>query len=176
VRNRADKWKIDVKRVGVVGFSAGGHLASTVSTHYDMGWRTDDPIDRNGCRPDFTILAYAVISMDENMTHGGSRRNLLGENPDPEMVKEFSNELQVTKETPPTFLFSTADDGAVPVANSIAYFQALRKNNVPAELHVFETGRHGLGLAPNVPGASDWPDLCIDWMKRRDLLKAKAAE
>lgn len=183
VRARANEWKLDPKRVGIIGFSAGGHLASTAGTHFDAG-KPDatDPIERVSSRPDVLILVYPVIALATPHTHKGSLRNLLGENPSKELVESLSNETQVTKETPPTFLAHTnADTGVVP-ENSILFALALRKAGVPVELHLFEKGQHGLGLgsgskqfkiAPD-PAFSAWPGLCATWLKGRGFLeKAK---
>jgi len=171
VRAGASQWGIKPDRVGVMGFSAGGHLASTVGTHFDAG-KPDaaDPIERVSCRPDFLILCYAVISFTADYTHAGSRRNLLGDNPDPELVKQFSNELQVTSQTPPTFLFHTDQDRGVPPENSVAFYLALKKAKVPAELHVYEVGRHGVGLAGSIPGTSTWSECCAEWLRGQGLL------
>lgn len=174
VRARADEFGVDPERIGVIGFSAGGHLASTVSTHFDEGASGDsDPIQRVSSRPDFAILCYPVIAFGEPFTHGGSQRNLLGDNPDPELVRKLSNEKQVSKRNPPTFLWHTGDDAAVPVQNSIVFYLALQRAGVPAELHVYETGRHGLGLAKNVPGASNWPQEAAAWLKVRGILPSQ---
>ncbi len=172
VRARAKEWNVDPKRVGILGFSAGGHLASTAATHFDDGDpKADDPIDRAGCRPDFAVLAYPVITLKPPYAHMGSRYNLLGKDADEKLVDSLCNDEQVTDKTPPTFLFHTADDNAVPVENSILFFEALRKAKVPAELHVYEHGRHGVGLAPNIPELSSWPDQLEAWMKAQGLLK-----
>lgn len=166
LRARAKELNIDPNRIGVIGFSAGGHLCSTVSTHFaEVDESSDDPIARVSSRPDFSILCYPVIAFGKPYTHLGSQQNLIGPNPDPELLKSLSNALQVTEQTPPTFLFHTAEDSVVPVENSIDYFLACRQKNVPAELHVFPKGRHGVGLAKNVPGASQWPGLCEQWLK-----------
>lgn len=171
VRSHAAEYGIAVNRIGIWGFSAGGHLASTVGTHFDAGNAgAKDPVDRVSCRPDFMILAYPVITMLEPYVHMGSRRNLLGDHPDPELLKSLSNELQVTAETPPTFLFATDSDDVVPVENSVLFYQALRKNDVPAELHIFERGPHGVGLAQKDPALSVWPALLARWFKTRGLL------
>ena len=172
VRSRAVEWRVDPKRVGILGFSAGGHLASTAATHFDDG-RADavDPIERQGSRPDFAVLCYAVISLVDPVAHSGSRKNLLGDPADPALVELLSNEKQVTSRTPPTFLWHTADDSAVPVENSLLFFQALRKAGVAGELHVFPHGKHGLGLAPGDPSVSQWPGLCAVWMEGLGLLK-----
>lgn len=146
VRYHVADWNIDPAKIGVMGSSAGGHLASTALTHYDAGiTNAPDPVDRVSSRPDFGILCYAVISMGE-FTHTGSRNNLLGTNPAPELVTSLSSELQVTKDTPPCFVWHTAADGAVPVQNSLLFASALAANKVPFDLHIYERGGHGLGL------------------------------
>jgi len=171
VRSKATEWKHDPAKVGVMGFSAGGHLASTAATHFDAGLAdAADPVDRTSCRPDFAILCYPVISLTTEYVHAGSRRNLLGENPDAKLVESLSNELQVTAETPPTFLFHTGEDKGVPVENSVLFYLALRKANVPAELHVYERGAHGVGLAANDAVLSSWPDRLAGWLKTRGLV------
>jgi acetyl esterase/lipase len=170
VRSRAQEFAIDPQRVGILGFSAGGHLASTTGTHFDDGQPDASAlIDRMSSRPDFMVLAYPVISFTASV-HSGSRQNLLGETPDPKLVKELSNELQVTARTPPTFLFHTSDDATVPVQNSILFYQALREAQVPAELHVFNKGRHGVGLAPEDASLSQWPKLCAVWLEGMGFL------
>jgi acetyl esterase/lipase len=172
VRSRATEWGVDPARVGILGFSAGGHLASSAATHFDGGDpEAGDPIDRFGSRPDFAVLCYPVISLTTVATHSGSRRNLLGEDPDPALVWALSSELQVTPRTPPTFLFHTDDDPAVPVENSLLFFEAMKRAGVPGELHVFAHGRHGVGLAPEDPVLSRWPGLCALWMKGLGLLE-----
>lgn len=172
VRYHAKEYNIAPSRIGIWGFSAGGHLASTVGTHFDSGKaQSADPIDRASCRPDFMALAYAVISFVTPYAHKGSMRALLGENPDPRLQRLLSNELQVTAETPPTFLFSTNDDTGVPCENSVLFFLALRKNHVPAEMHIFEPGPHGVGLAPTHAALSIWPTLLANWFRTRGLLK-----
>jgi acetyl esterase/lipase len=166
VRANAKAWNIDPKRVGILGFSAGGHLAATASTQFDDGDpAAPDPIDRLGSRPDVSVLVYPVITMTDPHTHAGSRRNLLGDNPTAEQVQRMSAEKRVTKQTPPTFIFHTADDQAVPVENALMYAAALRKNGVPFELHVYEHGRHGVGLAQDDPVLGTWPGRCADWLK-----------
>jgi acetyl esterase/lipase len=178
VRARAAEWKVDPGRVGIMGFSAGGHLASTAGTHFDNGKPdADDPVEKAGCRPDFLILAYPVISLKPPYYHKGSRDNLLGSGPSEELVNSLCNDEQVTAKTPPTFLFHTGEDTAVPPENSVLFYTALRKNKVPAELHVYEKGRHGVGLAngqggtPNDPVLTTWKERLADWMKGRGLLK-----
>jgi acetyl esterase/lipase len=172
VRARAEEWHVNAKRIGVWGFSAGGHLASTAATHFDKGKAdAQDPVERVSCRPDFAILAYPVITMEKPYTHMGSRNNLLGQNPEARLVEKMSNEKQVTAETPPTFLFHTSTDTAVPPENSALFYLALRKHHVPAELHIFAEGPHGVGLAQRFPALRGWPDLLATWMKDRVLLK-----
>lgn len=166
VRFKADEYKLDPARLGILGFSAGGHLAATASTHYDSGnQKAADPVERLGCRPDFSVLCYPVITMGE-YTHSGSRTNLLGENPSVGDIQLMSNELQVTSDTPPAFLWHTSDDPAVPVENVLLYAGALSKNKVPFELHSFVSGQHGLGLATEHPEAYAWTALCARWLKR----------
>ena len=168
-RFHAEEWKIDPAKVGVMGFSAGGHLASTIGTHFDAGQAdAEDPVERLSCRPDFLVLAYPVISMREGICHPGSRERLLGKNPSEELVTLYSNELQVTPETPPTFLVHAGDDKTVPIQNSLLFYEALAKNGVPAELHVYPYGGHGFSLAWRRGRLADWGDLCFDWL---DALK-----
>jgi len=169
VRRNAMEWNIDPEKIGIMGFSAGGHLASTASTHYnDKVYHVKDTIS---ARPDFSILIYPVISMDTIISHRGSRDNLLGKNPTKEMVTRFSNELQVDRNTPPAFLVHATDDGTVPVQNSFNYLLALKKNKVTGELHIYEKGGHGFGLAANKGTTSAWPDACRNWLKNRELCK-----
>lgn len=158
-------------RVGVMGFSAGGHLASTAATLFDAG-KADaaEAIDRTSSRPDFAILGYPVIQMGEPATHKGSMDNLLGPNPSPELVQKLSTEKQVTAQTPPTFIFQTNEDTAVPAENSVSFYLALRKAGVPAEMHIYEKGQHGVGLAPADPALSTWPDLLFKWLAGRGLM------
>jgi len=172
VRSRAATVHIQADRIGIWGFSAGGHLASTAATHFDSGDpNAADPIDRAGSRPDFAILAYAVISLNSEYAHVGSRTNLLGKNPDPKLVDELSNDQQVTAQTPPTFLFHTTADATVPVENSIRFYMALRKAGVPAEMHIFQNGPHGVGLAPTDATLSAWGGLLANWLRERGLLR-----
>ena len=171
VRARADEWKIDPKKVGILGFSAGGHLASTAGTHFDAGKSgSPDKIETVSCRPDFMILCYPVISLTADYTHVGSRENLLGKNADPQLVQSLSNEFQVTKETPPTFIFQTDEDTAVPPENAVAFYLALHKARVPAEMHIYEKGQHGVGLGTSIPGTGTWSERCADWLRGRGLL------
>jgi acetyl esterase/lipase len=173
VRARAREFGIAPDRVGIMGFSAGGHLASSAGTHFDAGNASaTDPIDRPGSRPDFMILAYPVITMNTAFTHAGSRKNLLGDNPDQRLVDLMSSELQVTAQTPPTFIFHTTNDNGVPVMNSVVFYQALVKAGVPAEMHLFANGPHGVGLALYDPALSQWPALLAGWLRARGLLDA----
>ena len=171
VRSRAAEWGVKPDRVGIWGFSAGGHLASTAATHFDAG-RTEaaDAIERASSRPDFAILAYPVITFVNEHVHKGSRRNLLGDTPDDKLVQYLSNETQVTPQTPPTFLFHTNEDAGVPPENSVLFYLALRKAGVPAEMHIYERGRHGVGLAPRDPVLSSWGARLSDWLRIRGLL------
>jgi acetyl esterase/lipase len=162
IRRNAAEWKINPRKVGVIGFSAGGHLASTLSTHYAEN--VYESADTTSARPDFSLLLYPVISFDASFTHIGSRKNLIGENPSDEAVKKFSNELQINAKTPPTFLVHSSDDKTVPVKNSIVYYEALVKNNIQAEMHIFQKGGHGYGLAVGRGTESAWPALCIKWI------------
>jgi acetyl esterase/lipase len=175
VRFKAAEYRLDPARIGILGFSAGGHLASTAGTHFDAG-KPDaaDPIDRLSSRPDFLVLCYAVISLHDPLAHVGSRVNLLGNSPDPALVDNLSNESQVTAQTPPTFLFHTANDRTVPVENSVNFFLALRKAGVPAEMHIYENGPHGMGLAPTDATLSSWTARLEAWLRGRGLLNAAA--
>jgi len=166
-RARAKEWGIDPKRVGIMGSSAGGHLAATLLTHFDAGNPdATDPIERESCRPDLGILCYAVITMGEK-THSGSKKNLLGENPSPELVAQLSNELHVTAQTPPCFIWATDEDTTVPVENSLMFAEALRKAGVPFALHVYQHGKHGMGLANGHP----WTKDCLFWLTSQGFVK-----
>lgn len=168
IRASASKYGVAEDHIGMWGFSAGGHLTATAGTHFDAGHPdAADEIERKGSRPDFLILAYPVITLMDPSAHNGSRRYLLGENPDYALVQSLSAETQVTAQTPPTFLFSTTDDKTVPVANSVMFYDSLIKAGVPAELHIFQHGAHGAGLAPANPQLDVWPDLVIKWMRER---------
>ena len=174
VRANAKMWNLDTNKIGILGFSAGGHLASTLATHFDAG-KSDakDEIEKMSSRPDLQILIYPVISMGE-FTHGGSKKNLLGDTPTDDLIKLYSNELQVTKDTPPAFLVHAVTDPAVPVENSLMYAEALRKAKVPFEIHLYEQGPHGFGLAPTNPILASWTDRCADWLGLHGFAKAKA--
>jgi acetyl esterase/lipase len=172
VRSHAADWRLDPARIGIVGFSAGGHLAMTASTRFDAGnTAAVDAIDRLSSRPDFSVLGYPVISMTEDWTHKGSRTMLLGDTFDPELARSLSGERAVTRETPPTFLFQTTEDTVVPAENSVHYYLALRKAGVPAEMHVFEKGAHGVGLANDDVALSAWSQLLANWLRGRKLIK-----
>jgi acetyl esterase/lipase len=166
VRYHAEKWNIDPGKVGVMGFSAGGHLASTLSTHFDAGDpQGDDPVDRLSCRPDFSILVYPVISFTKEYAHVGSRENLLGKDADPDLVKHFSNELQITENSPPAILIHSSDDDGVPFENSMAYYHALQKKGITSELHIYPYGGHGYSLAIGRGHLSTWPDRVAEWIR-----------
>lgn len=163
VRSRAKEWGINPDKIGIMGFSAGGHLASTISTHFNE--KVYEPEDLTSARPNFSLLIYPVISMDLAITHWGSRENLLGKNPSPELVKHFSNDLQVNGQTPPAFLALSIDDNAVPVQNSISYALALQKNKIPCELHLYQSGGHGYGMGNPANTEGTWPEACRKWLK-----------
>jgi len=172
-RSQAKANGVDPNRLGIWGFSAGGHLASTAATQFDDGIaKTEDLVDRTSSRPDFAILCYPVITMKADFTHKGSRRNLFGPDryEDAALVEELSNEQRVTSKTPPTFLFHTAEDQAVPVENAIRFYSALRKHNVTSEMHIYQKGRHGVGLATRDAILSSWPDRLHDWLKTNNWL------
>jgi acetyl esterase/lipase len=172
VRANATEWHINPDRIGMMGFSAGGHLTMSASTHFEAG-KADatDPIDRVSSRPDFSILGYPVISLIAPWTHQGSKNALLGPNADPALAKSLSGEESVTKDTPPTFIFQTNADTTVPAENATYYYLALRKNQVPAEMHIFERGPHGVGLAMEDPALSEWSKLLTNWMRLHQLIK-----
>lgn len=173
VRAHADEYKIDPHRVGIMGSSAGGHLASMLLTHFDSGNSDSaDPIERQNSRPDLGILCYPVITMGK-LTHQGSKENLLGKNPSPELVKFLSSELQVKTNTPPCFIWCTYEDHTVPMENSMMFAEALRKHHVPFSLHIYEKGGHGMGLADKPPFAHPhpWANDCLFWLKQRGFIK-----
>ena len=174
VRAKAGEWKLNPKKIGICGSSAGGHLASTLLTHFDSG-KPDatDPIERESSRPDLGILCYPVITMGEK-THSGSKQNLLGKNPSPELIAEVSNELHVTKETPPCFIWHTFDDTGVAMENSMLFANALRKAGVPFDLHIYQHGAHGLALGSHDYDPSKWHRWtkdCAAWLKEQGFAK-----
>lgn len=172
-RSKAGEWKLDTKRIGIMGSSAGGHLASTLLTHFDAG-KADaaDPIERESSRPDLGILCYPVISMGPN-THAGSRKNLLGDHPSPELIEHLSNEKQVTAQTPPCFIWHTWEDKGVKIENALSFASALQANDVPFDLHVYQKGGHGLGLGGSRNGGDlhPWTQDCLYWLKANGWLK-----
>jgi acetyl esterase/lipase len=174
VRSWARRDGLDPARIGIIGSSAGGHLASTLLTHFDAGQPdSTDPIERESSRPDLGILCYPVITLGE-FTHQGSKHNLLGDNPPADLVRFLSNELQVTKDTPPCFIWHTVEDQAVPVENALLFASALRKAGVPFDLHIYEKGHHGLGLPMHNKIAPPWDADCLYWLKQRGFIPAVA--
>lgn len=167
VRSNSAKWNINPNKIGVIGFSAGGHLASTLATHFDD--KTYESKFNTSARPDFSILIYPVISMDSNITHKGSQTNLLGKDPSQTLIDNFSNDKRITPQTPPTFLIHASDDSAVLPENSINYYLGLKKNNVSAELHIYEKGGHGFGLG--IKDTSQfWTNACKEWLKTNNYI------
>jgi len=172
MRARAGEWGVDPHLVGIMGFSAGGHLASTLATHFDDGDASaTDPIDRTSSRPDVAILGYPVVSMEDPIAHVRSRQNLLGDNPSLELVELLSNDKQVTARTPPVFIFQTNEDSGVVAENSLRLVAALRKAGVPVEMHLFEKGKHGVGLAQDDPALKLWPTLLENWLRVNSFLR-----
>lgn len=171
VRYNALKWNIVPEKIGIMGFSAGGHLASTLGTHFDYGNKTSkDSVERISCRPDFMILMYLVISFTDPSMHSGSKKALIGENPDKDLAINYSNELQVTEDTPPAFFVHADNDPAVPVENTLLMYQALRKKIIPAELHILSEGGHGFGLSVNNEHIASWSDnlaLWLNWLNSK---------
>jgi len=171
VRSNAEDWGINPGKIGIAGSSAGGHLASTVGTRFDTGLKdSKDPLEWVSCRPDFMLLLYPVVTFRESFGHMGSRKNLIGEGNDWKMVEKYSNELHVTPETPPTFLVLADDDKTVPPRNSVEFYLALKKNNVPAEMHIFQQGGHGFGMTQKNLPVDQWPNLFYDWLKARKII------
>ena len=172
VRASADIWLVRPARIGIIGFSAGGHLASTAATLFDSGKpQSSDMVDRISCRPDFAVLGYPVISFARDYCHAGSRTNLLGEPLPPDLVELLASDHRVTKDTPPTFLFHSADDSAVDPRNSIDFFLACKQNGVPVSLHIFPTGGHGFGLGTLSSNEAQWPKLLHKWLENMGMLK-----
>jgi acetyl esterase/lipase len=178
VRARAAQYGYDAGRIGMMGFSAGGHLTATTGTQFDSGdANATDPVSRLSSRPDFMILAYPVISFQPEIAgadvlraYANSGRNLLGEAPPAALLRSLSAETRVSAQTPPTFLFHTTADALVPPENSLAFYAALRRANVPAEMHIFERGAHGVGMGLSDPALSAWPTLLMNWMRQQGLL------
>ena len=171
-RSKATEWGINPQKIGIAGSSAGGHLASTAGTHFDEGNPlAADNLQQLSSRPDFMLLLYPVISFKEGVGHMGSRKNLIGETNDWNIAKQFSNELWVSENTPPTFFVLADDDQAVIPENSISFYRALKKNNVPAELHIFAKGGHGFGMTDRDIPAAKWPALFLDWLKSIGITK-----
>jgi len=171
VRMNAEKWGINPSKIGIAGSSAGGHLASTAGTVFDNGNPASPvPEEKMSCRPDFMLLLYPVISFDESVGHMGSRKNLIGEGNDWNLAKKYSNELNVTAETPPTFLILADDDKTVIPENSIRFYLALKEHNVPAEMHIFQEGAHGFGMTKKNLPVDQWPDLFYNWLKAMKII------
>ncbi|WP_058307659.1 alpha/beta hydrolase [Gracilibacillus massiliensis] len=165
IRSNLREWGLSCdSKVGVLGFSAGGHLAATISNHFKETSVPDDLPNEYSSRPDFQILCYPVITMEDH-THQGSKQNLLGLNPDQKLMDQFSCEKIVHKDTPPAFIWTTANDQAVPAFNSLKYAEALQAHDIPYELHIYQDGRHGLGLADEHPNTREWKNACLDWLK-----------
>ncbi|MCB0748260.1 MAG: alpha/beta hydrolase [Ignavibacteriae bacterium] len=164
-RFKSHEWGIDPSKVGVMGFSAGGHLASTLGTHFEDNFFSTDKIDSINCRPDFMVLMYPVITLKEPFLHLGSRTNLIGDPADSTLINYYSNELHITENTPPTFLVHADDDKGVAVENSLMFYNNLRKHGVKCEMHIFQEGGHGFGLAVGKGRLEQWKDLCITWIK-----------
>ena len=171
IRKNSKIWNIDPNKIGVLGFSAGGHLASTLSTHHDNGLDLSDlKIEKTSSRPDFSILVYPVITMNRPYAHNGSRENLLGKIPSQEYLDYYSNNLQVREDTPPAILIHSDDDKGVLPENSIQYYLALRKYNIPAALHIWEDGGHGYGLGNGKGSIKSWAKICEEWMIQREII------
>jgi acetyl esterase/lipase len=171
IRERRAEFGVTPNRIGAWGFSAGGHLVSTLGTHFDGGNpAASDGVERQASRPDFLILCYPVISFTDGWTHQGSKRNLIGTSPDPKLAESLSNDKQVTAETPPTFLFHTTGDTGVPPENSVMFYLALRRAGVPAEMHIYERGPHGVGLAQGDAVLSSWPGRLEAWLRVHNWL------
>lgn len=172
VRANAKPWGVKTDRIGVIGFSAGGHLASTAATHFDAGnLAAEEAVDRVSCRPDFAILAYPVVCFSRDYCHAGTQSNLLGEPLPHALVQELSNERRVTAQTPPTFLVHSSDDDVVDVRNSIDFYLACKANGLLPEMHIFPHGGHGYGLGSTNSAEAQWPALCQRWLAGMDMLK-----
>ncbi|MCL3782164.1 alpha/beta hydrolase [Prolixibacteraceae bacterium JC049] len=172
VRETAKEWKVNPNKIGVAGFSAGGHLASSLATHFDFGKRNStNDFEKISCRPDFALLVYPVISMKVGITHQGSRNQLIGESGEASMINYFSNELHVKRRTPPTFLVHADNDRSVTPENSILFYQQLKRRMIPAELHIFRSGGHGFGMKKLNKPIDKWPDLFMDWLKAINIVR-----
>ncbi len=172
VRFHAEEWSIDPKKVGIAGFSAGGHLASTLSTHFDSGnSNSNSAVGKLSCRPDFSILLYPVVTFKEEWGHMGSRENLIGKTNDWKIIEKFCNELQVTNQTPPAFIALADDDTGVKPRNSIEYYLALKREGIPAELHIFKEGGHGFGMHKTGKAHDQWPLMVVEWMRAMKYIK-----
>lgn len=172
VRSRAADWQLNPEQIGIMGFSAGGHLAATLSTHFDYGDSTAIlPLDRLSCRPDFTVLLYPVITMDPDYAHMGSRKNLIGASPSEEKVSFFSNEKQITSDTPTAIIIHASDDESVVPENSMLYYLGLQQHQIPASLHIFQEGGHGFSMAEGMGNTEKWPLLVKSWLADRGLLE-----
>jgi acetyl esterase/lipase len=171
-RFHAEEWSINPQKVGIAGFSAGGHLASTVSTHFDSGNKNSaEPIEKQSSRPDFSILLYPVVTFKEEWGHMGSRENLIGKTNDWKIIEKFCNELHVTNETPPAFIALADDDTAVKPRNSIEYYSALKREGIPSELHIFKEGGHGFGMHKTGKAHDQWPLMVVEWLKAMKFIK-----
>jgi len=172
VRFHAEEWSVDPAKIGIAGFSAGGHLASTLSTHFDSGNKDATiAMDKLSCRPDFSILLYPVVTFKEEWGHMGSRENLIGKTNDWKIIQNFCNELQVTSQTPPAFIALADDDTSVKPRNSIEYYMALKREGIPAELHIFKEGGHGFGMHKKGKAHDQWPFMVVEWMKAMKYIK-----
>ena len=172
VRKNAKEWGINPDKIGIAGSSAGGHLASTVGTVFDSGDKnSSNPVEQLSCRPDFMLLLYPVISFSEEIGHMGSRKNLIGETNDWKLAKQYSNELNVSANTPPTFLVLADDDKTVMPQNSIVFYSKLKEYNVPAEIHIFQLGGHGFGMTKKNLPVDQWPNLFYSWLKPRSIVE-----
>jgi acetyl esterase/lipase len=175
VRANAEKWGVNPSKIGIAGSSAGGHLAATAGTRFDNGNPdSPDPVAKTSCRPDFMLLLYPVITMKEDFTHLGSRKNLLGEGNNLNLIRLYSNELHVTKETPPTFIVLADNDTGVVPRNSTEFYSALKTNQIPAEMHIFAKGGHGFGMRKNNIPTDKWPELFLDWLKTISIFPANS--
>ena len=171
VRTNSAEWNVNPDKIGVMGYSAGGHLAATAAVYFDAGDKDNaDPVERASSRPNFAVLAYPVITLKDPYTHAGSRLYLLGENPSEELVNLLSTEDHVSSDTPPVFIFHTDEDTAVPPENSALFYLALKKHGVPAEMHIYMKGPHGTAMGKGYSDLCSWPDRLVDWMRNLDIV------